>query len=73
MHLDKEAVKLRIVWAGSGCNLPDHHVNNEQMVELFKQHGKTHTESGKELTAEGIEKLIGVQERRLGSARSKHR
>ena len=54
----------KVVIAGVGKYLPERIVTNEELVKIFASHGRTETPSGKPLTAEWIEGIVGIKERR---------
>jgi 3-oxoacyl-[acyl-carrier-protein] synthase-3 len=58
---------MRIVVAGTGKYLPDFVASNDFVIARMAEHGLTHTPGGKPITAEGIESLVGVRERRFTS------
>lgn len=54
---------MAVVVAGIGRYVPRRVVDNEEIIRIFAAHGLTQTGSGKPLTAQGIEDLIGIRER----------
>ncbi len=58
---------MRIVLAGIGKHLPDFVASNDFVVATMAKHGLTHTPGGKPITAEGIESLVGIRERRYSA------
>jgi 3-oxoacyl-[acyl-carrier-protein] synthase-3 len=58
---------MKIAVAGTGKHLPEFVATNDFVVGRMAECGLTHTPGGKPITAEGIESLVGIRERRFSS------